>query len=121
MDLYNIYLLYDWLISLSIMMFSSSSSVLSCPPVLHLFLLLNTILLYGYTTFYLFCSLNSCFLLEVLPYNINSDITCGHSSRLYHKVEEIENFLFVSCVLGLNAKQISDSLNSETVLVLCKA
>ena len=43
------------------------------------------------------------------------------SSRLYHKVEEIENFLFVSCVLDLNAKQISDSLNSETVLVLCKA
>ena len=76
MDVYNVYLLCDWLLSLGIMMFSSSS-VLSCPPVLPFFLLLNTILWYAYAAFYLFCSLNSCFLLEVLPYNINSDITCS--------------------------------------------
>ena len=117
MELYNIYLLYDWLLSLSIMMFSSSS-VLSWPPVLHFFLLLNTILLYGYATFYLFCSLNSCFLLEVFLTLISLIV---YSSRLYPNVEEIGSFLFASCVLGLNAKQISDSLNSETVLVLCKA
>ena len=72
--------LCDWLLSLSIIMFSSSS-MLSYSPVLHFFLLLSAILLYGYT-FYLFCSsLNSCLLLEVFPYDVNSDSTCSLSNK----------------------------------------
>lgn len=50
-----------------------------------------------------------------LSYDIHSDGSFSVTNKTVLQCKEIESFFFVSCVLGLNAYQVADSFNVETV------